>query len=179
VDRDAFSYGRTFFYVRALGFLAVFTLALGILAFQTVTPSGWVGLVAFLFVAYLIVVGLSPLLTKHSVLRSRIILRQGWYFRCIVPFEDVESFGPWDGEPKYGLRISLARRTLYAVGSTHNLVFLRLRRPRRFSQVLFLEAKEIVFDVNDRDRFLAALQERRESGPPLPAHKVLVLPAKR
>ena len=176
VDRETFAYGRMFFYIRAVGFLAVFALALLFLSLQTVTPASWIGVVAALLVAYLLIVGLSPLLTKHQILRSRIVLRQGWYFRCIVPFGDIESAGPWDGEPKYGLRISLARRTLYVVGSAQNLVSVRLRRPRRFAQVLFLEAQEIVFDVEDRDRFLAAMEARKSGGPPLPAHKVLVLP---
>lgn len=176
MERRDFAYGRMFFYTRALGFLAVFAFALAILAFQTVTPREWVAFLGALFAAYLVVVGLSPLLTKHSLLRSRIILRQGWYFRSVLPLAEAESIGPWDGEPKYGLRISVARRVLYVVGAGQNLVSIRLREPRRFAQVLFITAREIVFDVDDRDAFLAAVEQRKAEGPSLSARKVPVLP---
>lgn len=179
MERDTFAYGRSFFYLRAVLLLALCGFALAFLASQTSTPASWLSLIAVLLFLYLWVVGASPLLTKHELLRSRVILRQGWYFKAILPLEDAEEIGPWDGDPKFGLRISLARRCLFVVGSGQGLVSIRLRDPRRFSQVLFLKAREIVFDVDDRDRFLAAIGERRAAGAPLPAYKVLILPAAR
>lgn len=178
MDRQEFAYGRGFFYLRAFLLLVLFTFALLFLALGTVTPSSWIAVIAALLVAYLFIVGLTPLLTKHVLLRSRLILRQGWYFRSIVPLEDAEAIGPWDGEAKYGLRIT-TRRVLYVVGSPHNLVSLRLRTPRRFPQVFFLKAREIVFDVDDRERFLAAVAARQTEATPLPARKLPVLPPKR
>lgn len=174
----AFRYGRTFFYLRALLLMVLFAAALLFLGLQTLTPGAWLGVIAGLLVLYLLVVGLSPLLTHHLLTRTRLILRQGWYFRSVIPLGDVEKVGPWDGEPKYGLRISLTR-TLFVVGSASNLVSVRLRTPRRFPQVFFLRAREIVFDVEDRDAFLAAVQHRQEVPEPLPARKVYVLPARR
>jgi hypothetical protein len=174
-----FPYGRSFFYLRSVLLLVLFVAFLLFLGTQTLTPAPWLAAFAALLTAYLVIVGLSPLLTKHALLRSRAILRQGWYFRAIVPFEDAEEIGPWDGEPKYGIRLSLARRILFVVGSAQNLVSIRLRVPRRLPHVLFLKTREIVFDVDDRDAFLAAVEERRAAGVPLPAHKVLVLPPAR
>ena len=171
-----FPYGRSFFYLRAVLLIALFSALLLFLGLQTVTPPFWLGLLAAILLAYLGIVGLSPLLTHHTLLRSRLILRQGWYFRAVVPFSDVERVGPWDGEPKYGLRIGLLGRTLFVVGSKEGLVSVRLRAPRRFPGALFLAAREIVFDVGDRDAFLAAVAEPEASAEPLPAHKVLVLP---
>lgn len=178
VRRDI-PYGRTFFYQRALGLLAVSVLVLVILGVQTRTPPEWLALIAAILFVYLTVVGLSPLLTEHRLTRSRIILRQGWYFRAVLPLEEAESIGPWDGEPKYGLRFPLGGGRLYVVGSRENLVAVRLQEPRRFPQVLFLRAKEIVFDVDDRDAFLEAVAARVEAGEVLPARKVPVLPAGR
>jgi len=176
VGPQSFRYGRSFFFLRALLLLVLFSFALAFLGIQTVTPGPWVALIAVLFVLHLAVVGLSPVLTNHELLRSRVILRQGWYFKAIIPLDHAESIGPWDGEAKYGLRLSLGRRTLFVVGSGQNLVSIRLRAPRRFSQVLFLQAREIVFDVDDRDRFLAAVEER-VTAERLPARKIAVLPA--
>lgn len=174
-----FPYGRSFFYLRAVLLVVLFAAILLFLGLQTVTPPFWLGVLGALLAAYLVVVGLSPLLAHHTLLRSRLVLRQGWYFRAVVPFSDVEEIGPWDGEPKYGLRIGLFRRTLFVVGSGEGLVSVRLLTPRRFPAVLFLAAREIVFDVGDRESFLAAVSDREASGEPLPAHKVLVLPPAR
>lgn len=179
MERQTFAYGRSYFYMRAVLLLTLFSFVLGFLAIQTTTPGEWLGLVGGVFLVYLVFFGLSPLLTKHELLRSRIILRQGWYFRAVVPFEDVKEIVPWDGEPKFGLRITLPRRTLFVVGSATRLVSIRLREPRRFPQVLFLKSREIVLDVDDRDRFLGAVGERQAAGQPLPARKVPILPAPR
>jgi len=59
------------------------------------------------------------------------------------------------------------------------LVGFRLKEPRRFPQVLFLKATEVVFDVDDRDAFLAAVEDRVTASEPLPARKIPILPRAR
>lgn len=173
-------YALAFFYQRALMLLAIFVFVLLLLGLQTNTPSEWLMGATGVLVAYLFVVGLSPMLTKHTLTRSRIILRQGWYFRCVLPFSDAESIGPFDGEPKYGLRLSPSRGILFVVGGgRNNLISVRLREPRRFAQALFFTAQEIVFDVDDREAFLAAVTERKTAGKPLAARKIPMLPPAR
>ena len=179
MELRAFRYGRMFFYLRAFLFLIAFTALLLFIGVQTVTPQPWIVLLAAVLVVYVLIVGLSPLLTHHTLTQSRLILRQGWYFRAALPLGDAESIGPYDGEAKYGLRLALGRRTLFVVGSTANLVGFRLKEPRRFSQVLFLRATEVVFDVDDRDGFLAAVEERTTASEPLPARKIPILPGRR
>ena len=179
MEPRAVRYSRTFFYLRALLLLILFAAVILFLALQTLTPAAWVGLLAALLAAYLIVVGLSPLLTSHTLTQSRLILRQGWYFRAVVPFGDVESIGPYDGALKYGLRLSLAKRILFVVGSAQNLVAVRLREPRRLPQILFMRAEEVVFDVDNRDAFLAEVEERHAMPEPLPARKIPLLPTRR
>jgi len=177
--RRTFRYGHSFFLLRALLLASLFVGVLLFLSLLTSTPGSWLGLLAGLLALYLLVYGFTPLLTSHTLLRSRVILRQGWYFRCIIPFEDTEAIGPWEGAPSQGLRASLARRTLFVVGAPVNLISIRLKTPRRFAQVLFAAAAEIVFDVDDRDAFLAAVEERKTEGTPLPAAKIPILPGRR
>ncbi len=177
--RRTFRYGHSFFFLRALLLTALFVLVLLFLALLTSTPGSWLALLAAVLAVYLLVYGFSPLLTTHTLLRSRVILRQGWYFRCIIAFEDAEEIGPWEGAPSQGLRVSLARRQLFVVGAPVQLVSIRLKTPRRFAQVLFASAAEIVFDVDDREAFLAAVEERKAEGTPLPAAKIPILPGRR
>lgn len=179
MERQTFAYGYTYFLLRALGTLIVAAAALLFLGLETIAPPAAIAAVAAVLVLYVVVFAVSPLLTRHTLTRSRLILRQGWYFRAVVPLAEAEAVGPFDGEPKYGLRITLGRRRLFVVGSSHDLVSVRLREPRRFPQALFMRAAEIVFDVHDRDGFLAAVEERVASGAPLPAAKVRSLPIRR
>jgi len=179
VEPRHFRSGRTFFYLRTFLLLIAFTALLLFVGIQTVTPQPWIVLLGAILAVYLLVVGLSPLLTRHTLTGSRLILRQGWYFRAALPLGDAESIGPYDGEAKYGLRLAIGRRTLFVVGSTANLVGFRLKEPRRFPQVLFLKATEVVFDVDDRDAFLAAVEDRVTASEPLPARKIPILPRAR
>ncbi len=168
--RLAFAYGRALVLLRAAYFLFLF-VALGLLwavaGNLAVVPvaafTAVVALAGFLFAA-------SPLLTEHWLTRSRLILRQGWYFRAILPLSDIESVGPADvGGPALGIHRPLGQRTLYVTGGRSGLVVVRLVRPRRFWQSFGLAASEIVFDVADRDAFLRAFEERRSLLAPVQA----------
>lgn len=168
-------YARGYFYQRMVVLSALFSVALLVLGLAA--PAwGVLAIAGAAVAAYIVIVGLSPMLTSHTLTRSRIILRQGWYFRCVIPFSDAEAIRPYDGDPRFGLRLSPTRGLLYVVGGRDNLVAVRLKQPRRFAQVLFMTAREIVFDVDDREAFLAAVVERKAAGPPLPARKVPALP---
>src|SRR5256712_9076773 len=48
-------------------------------------------LLAIVLGAYGVLFILSPLLTEHWITRSRLILRQGWYFRAVVRFSEIEA----------------------------------------------------------------------------------------
>ncbi len=168
--RLGFAYGRTLIVTRVAYFLFLFT-ALGVLleiapAFPIlpIAASGAVlATTAFLFAA-------SPLLTEHWLTRSRLILRQGWYFRLILRFSEIESLGPAEvGGPALGIHRPLGQRTLYVTGGRTGLVIVRLTGPRRFWQSFGLAASEIVFDVRDREAFLRAFEERKSLLAPIQA----------
>ncbi|TMA06088.1 MAG: hypothetical protein E6J93_01985 [Methanobacteriota archaeon] len=113
----------------------------------------------------------SPLLTQHWITRSRVILRQGWYFRAVLPFSGIEELVAADDAHTFRTPLGISRPfgqpVLFVTGGRTNLVRVRLRRPRRFWQAFGLSAAEIVFDVTDRDGFLAAFEERRRLCPPV------------
>lgn len=158
--RLEFEYGRAVFVQKGLLLLALWVLATILLASLSTVYILWSALLSAAIAAYALVFGLSPLLTNHWLTRSRLILRQGWYFRAILPLREVRSVRAFDGDAKVGLRGDLGGRTIYVTGSKVGLVALELVAPRRFWQILFLPADRVVFDVAARDRFLAAVGER-------------------
>src|SRR2546427_4985423 len=66
-----------------------------------------------------------------------------------------------------GISRPFGQPVLFVTGGRTNLVRVRLQRPRRFWQAFGLSASEIVFDVTDREEFLAAFEERRRLLPPV------------
>lgn len=165
--RIEFPHGRGAFQQRLVLLIA---LVAAILAFQGLllpTPLVWLAVMAAALAVYLLVVGISPLLTDHWLTSTRLILRQGWYFRAIVPLRSITSTVPFEGKPKLGLSAPWGRRRLYVSGSKEGLVAVRLARPRRFWQVLGAEIDEIVFDVHQRERFLEAFAARKASLAPI------------
>jgi len=106
--------------------------------------------------------------------RSRIILRQGWYFRAVIPFSDIESIARSEEASRtrvpLGIHRTLGQPALFVTGGRTNLISVRLRRPRKFWQAFGLTATEIIFDVNDPEGFLRAFEERRTSLPPVKPH---------
>ena len=158
--RLEFEYGHATFVQRAVLLFALWVLVTILFASLAQVDVVWVIVISAAVGAYAVVFGISPLLTQHWLTRSRLILRQGWYFRAILPLREVRSIRPYDGAAKVGLRGDLARGTLYVTGSKVGLVDLELATPRRFWQVLFVLADHVVFDVTSRDRFLEAAQSR-------------------
>lgn len=163
--RLEFRYGRELV-VRRILFAGIVGGLLGILVAVMPSPATpFVLLTVAVVAAYVVVFGVTPILTGHWLTRSRVILRQGWYFRAIVPMSDIVSLGtPEDGflgQVPLGIHRPLVRPVLYVTGGRQGLVVLRLRRARRFWQAFGLMAREIVFDVDDRTRLLEAFEERR------------------
>ncbi len=170
--RLSFEYGRSVVAIRVF-FLVVLLVIIAVsVALSPSFSPIYTAALGAVFAGYFVVFALSPLLVQHWVTRSRIILRQGWYFRAVIPFADIESVQPADEagrRPPLGIVRPFGQQTLFVTGGRMNLVSLRLRAPRRFWQSFGLYSGEIVFDVVDRPRFLAALEERRLLLPPVEA----------
>ncbi len=165
--RREFAYGHGFFLQRLLLFTALAAFVLIVLAFQLAAPAVWIAGFAVLFLLYIVIWGISPLFTNHWLTTTRLILRQGWYFRGAFTLREIESVAKLDGDAPLGIRAQVRRRRLYVTGSKVGLLALKLRRPRRFWAVLGAEAEEIVFDVDSPDAFLEAFSGRMASLAPV------------
>ena len=172
--RLAFAYGRAQVIGRTLMVVVFVAILVVLLAASPSFPVLTVALIGAVLAGYFLLFAVSPLLTEHWITRSRLILRQGWYFRAVIPFADIESISAADdtvrGRVPLGIHRPTGHPTLFVTGGRTNLVSVRLRRPRRFWQAFGLSATEIIFDVNDRDRLLAAVGERQGSLAPVQAH---------
>ena len=173
--RLAYAYGRAL----VLSRLALFAIGFALAASVLVLAPGFPILSAALFLALLalalLLFAISPLLTQHWLTRSRLILRQGWYFRIILPLSEIVSLVAADDampiRPPLGIHRPLGQSTLYVTGGRTGLVVVNLRSPRRFWSSFGLEASQIVFDVDDREGFLRAFGERRGLLPPVQADR--------
>ncbi len=173
--RLSFPYGRTLVVGRFVAFASLIVLVAVAVAFLPSLSVGPVAVLAVLLVAYFVLFAVSPLLTEHWITRSRLIVRQGWYFRAVIPFTGIETIRALDEIGPFraplGLHRPFGQPALFVTGGRTNLVSLRLSRPRRFWQSFGFRASEIVFDVIDRTKFLAALEERRGLFAPVEAHR--------
>jgi len=163
--RLSFPYGRTLIVGRFFALVSLIVLIGVAIAFLPSLSVGPVAVLATVLAVYFILFAVSPLLTEHWITRSRLILRQGWYFRAVIPFSEIVSiqaldeYGPL--QAPLGVHRPFGQPALFVTGGRTNLVSVRLTRPRRFWQSFGLGASEIVFDVLERTKFLEALDERR------------------
>ncbi len=170
--RLAFGYGRTLVLGRAV-WLAAASAVVGVFfaVFTSSPPLLPIVLLTSVLVVYGLLFIVTPLLTEHWITRSRLILRQGWYFRAVVRFTEIEAISSASEVERQrvplGINRPFGQPMLFVTGGRTNLVACRLREPRRFWQAFGLSAREIVFDVDDRDRFLAAFDERQRLLPPV------------
>src|SRR5207245_144894 len=88
--RLKFAYGRTLVTSRTFALARLAVLHPIFIPLPSSRTSAVLGLAALL-AAYLVLFTLSPLLTQHWITRSRLILRQGWYFRAVLPFSVIEE----------------------------------------------------------------------------------------
>ncbi len=163
--RLTFAYGRSLILSRFIVFGSLLLLVAVVGAALPKLTLEMLLLPVVLLAAYFLLFAVSPLLTDHWLTRSRLILRQGWYFRAVIPLSEMESVRAVDetgpGRAPLGIHRPLGQATLYVTGARTGLVSVRLTQPRRFWQAFGLQASDLIFDVAQPIRFLAAIDERR------------------
>ncbi|MCI4371571.1 MAG: hypothetical protein L3J78_02880 [Thermoplasmata archaeon] len=173
--RLTFDYGRTLILSRLFLFVGLLVVVLATVAISPSFSVLYMALLGIVLVVYFVVFALSPLLTQHWITRSRIILRQGWYFRAVIPFAEIDrvTLAEDVGRTKVplGIHRPFGQPALFVTGGRTNLAAIRLREPRRFWQAFGLSATEVVFDVLDPPAFLTAFEERRGLLPPVQSHR--------
>ena len=155
-----FRYAKTRFISRSVVIVMVMVFTVLMFRASSAELLLWFVLLIFLLSAFFTVYGISPMFTAHWLTRSRLILRQGIYFKCVIPLRDIEKIQPYDAEMRIGLALSWRSSILFVTSSRYELVEVRLRRPRRFWQVLGFAASRIVFNVEKRDELLSLIEER-------------------
>ncbi len=173
--RLAFAYGHALVLSRIVYFLIAFALVAALFALAPNFPVLEASLVLGVLAVTTLLFGISPLLTEHWLTRSRLILRQGWYFRAVLPLTGIVSLTAADESmplrAPLGIHRPLGQPTLYITGGRTGLVIARLDEPRRFWSSFGLEATELVFDVDDPSRLLQAYEERRRLLTPVQADR--------
>ncbi len=173
--RLAFAYGRALAMSRMVLCVIAFGLVGVFLALASSVPLVPLAVFLVFLVAATVLFAISPLLTEHWLTRSRLILRQGWYVHVSLPLSGIVSLGPADeaapARVPLGVHRPLGRPTLYVTGGRTGLLVVRLSRPQRFWSSFGLEATELVFDVEDREGFLRAYEERRSLLAPVEADR--------
>lgn len=164
-----FTYPKGYLIVRLfLTLLLILLLAMIMLMFSI---SGvWSYITIAILIIYFIIVGVSPLFTDHWVTLTRLVLRQGWYFKVSIPYTEIESIGRTDELGKYGLRSALFKGKVYIVTSQQGLVSIKLRNPIRFLMILGKEANELIVSVEQSEAFVSAVRERMKLLPPIHAN---------
>lgn len=104
----------------------------------------------------ILVIGVSPLLTSHEIADGKIVLRQGWHSRVVIPLDLIKSIQRLDRvEAKEGVLLDMFNRTLVMTDSRTNGVRLELRKAVRVPTAFWKKVDVVIFDVLDRDRFMA------------------------
>lgn len=163
--RLAYAYGSILALTRVLIFVLAFAFVGVFVALAPSIPLLPLALFLAFLVAATLLFAISPLLTQHWLTRSRLILRQGWYFHVALPMSEIVSITPAEETTPLrvplGIHRLLGQPTLYVTGGRSGLLLVRLSQPRRFWSSFGLSATEIIFDVADRPGFLHAFEERR------------------
>lgn len=112
-------------------------------------------------VALLIIVGVSPFLTHHTLSDVDIQLRQGWYFRAIIPLSNIERVQIVERGPmRTGVFFEVVGRSLYVTTQRTDLILLSLRQPQRFGFAWGKRAVRVYFDTLDKNVVLRRLAEK-------------------
>jgi membrane protein YdbS with pleckstrin-like domain len=154
----SYPYSKQAFLPNLLLLLALTVIALLLTSSTSVDPALGAA-VMLLLLAAVLVLGVSPILTSHELLDDALVLRQGWYFRAVIPLSnilgaDLVEFGP----RKVGVSFRLAGPVVSVTTRKHNVIELTLRRPQSFAWAMGKRADHVIFDAVDDRRLLENLR---------------------
>lgn len=103
-----------------------------------------------------LVIGVSPLLTKHEVVDGKIVIRQGWHSKLVIPMDQVKRLQHLDRiEAKEGVLLDAFNRTLVMTDSKSKGIRLEMNKAVRVPAAFWKKVDVVIFDVTDPDRFVA------------------------
>ena len=158
---EVFDYDKKMFYFTTILLFSSLILTLFVMLVIVPVDITWISIITILFISILLVFGISPLLTKHQIAEDKIILRQGLYFKAVVPIKNVKDIGFTDINAKIGIKFSLTKPILYVTTSKIGLISIKLKGQRRFGYAWWKSADEIIFNVDNPKRFIRLVEEKK------------------
>lgn len=116
--------------------------------------------------AITVLMGISPLITDHEIENDDLMLRQGWYFHARIPLMEVKKVSKIPrGPTRTGVYFSLRSSTLYVTTRRDDLIEVLLHGKRQFKWALGKRADRIIFDAEDTDTLIKAIEEGSSLSP--------------
>jgi membrane protein YdbS with pleckstrin-like domain len=127
-----------------------------LLAFLPEERLLFIAVIGFILGITVLVIGVSPLLTHHEVNDGKIVIRQGWHSKLVIPMDQVKRLQRLDrNEAKEGVLLDAFNRTLVMTDSKANGIRLEIKEAVRVPAVFWKKVDVVIFDVSDPDRFVA------------------------
>jgi len=129
-----------------------------LLAFLPEERLLFIAVIGFILGITVLVIGVSPLLTHHEVNDGKIVIRQGWHSKLVIPMDQVKRLQRLDRiEAKEGVLLDAFNRTLVMTDSKVNGIRLEIKEAVRVPAVFWKKVDVVIFDVSDPDRFVAEI----------------------
>lgn len=147
MDVELFSYSKRTFWINSMLFALL--MAATIISVLIIGAGAfYASIVLIIEGAMLLILGISPLLTDHSIEGGKLVLRQGWYFQAEVSLNDIKSVSRVDRGPfRTGVFYKTSSSTIYITSRRTDLIELKLNRKNTFRSVLGKKADTILFDA--------------------------------
>jgi membrane protein YdbS with pleckstrin-like domain len=127
-----------------------------ILAYLPQESLLFIVIVGVILAIAVLVIGVSPLLTRHEVVDGNIVLRQGWHYKLVIPTNIVKRLQRLERiEAKEGVILDAFNRTLVMTDSKVNGIRLEIKEPLRVPAAFWKKVDMVIFDVTDPERFVA------------------------
>jgi hypothetical protein len=148
-------------------FLINLFLLLALLVFAPLTLLSIGGIAASILIGFIVLIavitflfGISPMITAHTLNEEHLILRQGYYFRAVIPVGNLKSVKRIEiGPRRTGTWTGLFGSVLYVTTRRHDLIEVELRHAQAFPWALWKRADVVVFDTLDNSHFLRRMRE--------------------
>jgi hypothetical protein len=158
---ERFRYGRQQFLINMVLLLALVIMVPLVLVslggVDIIILSGMMLLVIMLIAFFAI----SPMVTCHEIDDSSVILRQGWYFKAIIPLENIKGVRRIDQGPR---RTGTWSRTLgdelYVTTRRYDIIEVKLKETQRFPWAMWKSGNRVFFDTLDNSEIIRSLERR-------------------
>lgn len=126
-----------------------------LLAFLPENRSLFIVIIGLMLAVAVLVIGVSPLLTRHEVVDGKVVIRQGWHSKMVIPLDQVKRLQRLERiEAKEGVLLDAFNRTLVMTDSKVNGIRLEIKEAVRVPAAFWKKVDVVIFDVKDPERFV-------------------------